>query len=86
MSAFSLDNKIAVIAGGPRGIGKAMALAFARAGADVVVCNELMDNQLQEVAGEIKPLGRRSLALKADIGSKDNEVKSSHKMSLVLNT
>ncbi len=66
---FSLENKVAVITGGKRGIGKGIALTFAEAGADVVVCGRSLPD-LEKVAEEIKALGRRSLAMKADVSEK----------------
>ena len=70
---FSLKNKVAVITGGKRGIGKALALTFAEAGADVVVCSrKVQDGELASVAEEIHRLGRRSLALQTDITRKSD--------------
>lgn len=66
---FSLENKVAVITGGKRGIGKGIALTFAEAGADVVVCGRSLPD-LEKVAEEIEALGRRSLAMKADVSEK----------------
>ncbi len=67
MPTFSLSGEVAVVTGARRGIGKAIALAFAGAGADVAVCDLVADDgQLQAVAGEIEKLGRRSLAVKVD--------------------
>jgi NAD(P)-dependent dehydrogenase (short-subunit alcohol dehydrogenase family) len=66
--AFSLKGKVAVVTGGKRGIGKAISLAFAEAGADVVVCSRAIeDGELIAVAGEIEKTGNRSLAVQADI-------------------
>jgi len=66
--SFSLESKAAIVVGGKRGIGKAIALGFAKAGADVAVCSRaLEDGQLRAVADEIQGLGRRSLAVQADI-------------------
>jgi NAD(P)-dependent dehydrogenase (short-subunit alcohol dehydrogenase family) len=67
LSEFSLEGKVALITGGSRGIGKATALGFAEAGADVVVTSRKLPD-LEEVADEIKALGRRSLAVSAHIG------------------
>ncbi|MBI4286669.1 MAG: 3-oxoacyl-ACP reductase FabG [Chloroflexi bacterium] len=66
---FSLEGKIAIVTGGGRGIGKAIALGFVQCGADVVVCSRT-PAELEEVAGEVRRLGRRSLAVKADITSR----------------
>lgn len=69
--SFSLEGKAAIITGGKQGIGRAIALAFAEAGADVAVCSRVIeDGKLQAVADEIQRSGRRSLAVQADISRK----------------
>ncbi len=66
--SFSLTDKVAIVTGGKRGIGKAIALVFAEAGADVVVCSRAPeDSELGTVAKEIQGLGRRSLPVQADV-------------------
>ena len=68
---FSLKGEVALITGGRRGIGKTLALAFAEAGADVAVCDLVVDDGLLEgTAEEIRKLGRRSLVIQADTRSK----------------
>ena len=70
---FPLEGKVAIVTGGKRGIGKAIALAFAEAGADVVVSTRVFKDDrddLGAVAGEIEKLGRRSLAIQADVSQK----------------
>lgn len=61
-SYLSLAGKVAVVTGGSRGIGKAIALTLADAGADVVVCSRKLED-LEKVATEIKAMGRKSLAV-----------------------
>lgn len=63
---FSLADKVALVTGGRRGIGRAVALTFAEAGADVVVSDVVAGEELNGVVAEIKALGRRSLAIQAD--------------------
>jgi NAD(P)-dependent dehydrogenase (short-subunit alcohol dehydrogenase family) len=68
---YSLSGKVAVVTGGRRGIGGAIALTLAGAGADIALCDRnIEDGQLEAAAAEVKKLGRRSLAFKADITSK----------------
>lgn len=64
---FDLTGKVALVTGGSRGLGKAIALGFATAGADVIVTSRTLPS-LQEVAGQIEAMGRRSLAVACDVG------------------
>ena len=66
MSKFELQDKIAIVTGGGTGIGKAIALEFAKVGANVVVASRKQEN-LDKVAAEIKALGRESLAIATDV-------------------
>lgn len=65
---FDLNGKVAVVVGGHGGIGKAIALGLAEAGADVVVASRNLD-ALQTVAREIESTGRKSLAVSVDVTS-----------------
>ncbi|MHC1725149.1 MAG: SDR family oxidoreductase [Syntrophobacteraceae bacterium] len=70
------SNKTALITGSSRGIGRAIALAFARAGSDVVVNHSRPDGsslaKAEEVCREIEALGRKAFAIHADIASKSS--------------
>lgn len=66
-----LNGKRALVTGGSSGIGQAIALVFAAAGADVAINYISGDDQAKAVAGRIEELGRRSMALKADISDAD---------------
>jgi dehydrogenase/reductase SDR family member 4 len=63
-SRFSLEGKVALVAGGSRGMGRACALAFADAGADVAVSSRNQAD-IDQVADEIRAKGRRGLAVAA---------------------
>jgi NAD(P)-dependent dehydrogenase (short-subunit alcohol dehydrogenase family) len=70
---LSLAGEVAIITGGRRGIGEAIALAFAQAGADVAVCDIVTDDgQLMSVAEKIHKMGRRSLAIQADTSKRSD--------------
>lgn len=70
LSQFSLEGKVALVTGGSRGIGKAIAIGFARAGADVVVASRKLPD-LEKVTDEITGLGRKSLAVPTHVGRMD---------------
>lgn len=70
MSLFDLTGKVAIITGASKGIGKAIALAYAQAGAAVVVSSRKQE-VLDAVAAEIKAAGGRALAVEAHMGESD---------------
>ena len=65
-SPFSLEGRTAVITGGGTGIGKSIAIEFARAGADVAVCSRKLEH-LEPVADAIRGLGRKTFAMAVDV-------------------
>jgi NAD(P)-dependent dehydrogenase (short-subunit alcohol dehydrogenase family) len=67
MSLFDLSGRLAVVVGGTSGIGRAIALGLADAGANVVVTGRRASH-VDEVAGEIEARGRSSLRMPADVG------------------
>jgi len=62
----SLSNQVAVVTGAGRGIGRAIALKFAQAGADVVCVSRTAENS-EKVAGEVRALGRKTWAYAVDV-------------------
>jgi len=67
---FNLDGQVAIVTGGGTGIGKSIAIEFARAGADVALCSRKLEH-LEPVAKEITNLGRRTFAVAVDVRQED---------------
>jgi NAD(P)-dependent dehydrogenase (short-subunit alcohol dehydrogenase family) len=67
---FDFTGKTVLVTGGSRGLGKAMVLAFAERGADVVIASRKLD-ACEAVAAEVRALGRRALPVAAHVGRWD---------------
>ncbi len=65
---FMLKGKVAVVTGGGRGIGRAIALKLAENGADIVINYNSSPEYAEAVKNEIEELGVRAVAVKADVG------------------
>lgn len=70
LDRFRLDGQVAIVTGAGQGIGRAIALALAEAGADVVVAART-EADIVAVAGEVASLGRRSLPVVTDVMEED---------------
>jgi NAD(P)-dependent dehydrogenase (short-subunit alcohol dehydrogenase family) len=69
---MEFEGKTAVVTGSSGGIGKAVAIALSKEGADIVLASRNMEN-MEAVKKEIEKLGRKAIAIKCDV-SKDNDV------------
>lgn len=67
---MELSGRVALVTGGARRIGRALSLALARAGADVVVDYFRSAEEAEETAAEITAMGRRAIAVHADVSLK----------------
>jgi 3-oxoacyl-[acyl-carrier protein] reductase len=68
---MKLENRVALITGGGKNIGRAIALEFAREGADIIINGHRNRDLLLEVARDIESLGRRALTVVVDISQPD---------------
>lgn len=66
-----LEGKVALITGSGRNIGRATALMLAREGADIVVNARSNQQEAESVAREVRDLGRKAIAVLADVGDKN---------------
>jgi 3-oxoacyl-[acyl-carrier protein] reductase len=81
MQRFSLAGRTAVVTGGSRGIGRAIAIGLAEAGADVAFTYRDREKDAAGVSKQIEALGRRALALKMDVtdrGSVEAAARDAH--------
>ncbi len=69
-SLFDLSGRVALVSGAAQGMGRAMAIALAEAGADLLV-TDINKAAVEETAAQIEALGRRALALDCDVTSID---------------
>jgi NAD(P)-dependent dehydrogenase (short-subunit alcohol dehydrogenase family) len=69
-----LEDKVAIVTGAGKGIGLGIVLCLAKEGADVVV-NAFHEDSAAKVAEEVKAMGRRSLAVAADVTKKEGVAK-----------
>jgi NAD(P)-dependent dehydrogenase (short-subunit alcohol dehydrogenase family) len=74
MDKFSLKGKVSIITGGERGIGFAIASAFAQAGSDIVIAG-MDDSCMDDAVEKIKAYGNRCIAIKTDV-TKESDVDS----------
>lgn len=77
MQAFDLSGQKALVTGASKGIGRAIALAYAAAGADVALVSRSAD-ALAEVAKEVEALGRRAVVIPADLTDRDAAAAAVH--------
>jgi NAD(P)-dependent dehydrogenase (short-subunit alcohol dehydrogenase family) len=89
---FRLRDKVAIITGGDSGIGRAIAIAFAKEGADVVICYEKDDVDAKITASEIEKNGRKFLLIRGDVSREnhcqkiiDRTIKTFGKIDVLIN-
>jgi NAD(P)-dependent dehydrogenase (short-subunit alcohol dehydrogenase family) len=68
---FDLTGKVALVTGGSRGLGRSMVLAFAEAGADVIIASRKLDSCEETATEVVKRTGRRALPVACHVGEWD---------------
>ena len=71
LDKFKLDGKVAIVTGASSGLGVAFARGLAEAGADVAICARRAE-RLEETKAAVEALGRRCIAVKADVANPDD--------------
>lgn len=71
MYQLSLEGKVALVTGGSRGLGRAMVLGLAKAGADVVIASRKLES-CERVAEDVRAMGRRALPVSAHAGQMES--------------
>jgi len=77
LDRFRLDDQVAVVTGAGRGLGAAVALAFAEAGADVVISSRT-EGELESVAEQVRNAGRRAHVVVADLADTEATAALAH--------
>ena len=72
LDQFKLDGKTALVTGAKRGIGKAMAVALAEAGADIIAVSKTLEASGSEVEREVTSLGKNFRAYSCDFGDRNS--------------
>jgi NAD(P)-dependent dehydrogenase (short-subunit alcohol dehydrogenase family) len=70
LSSYELSNQKAIVTGAGQGLGRAMAIALAEAGADLAIA-DINAHTAKQTAAEIEKLGRKSLVVKMDVAKSD---------------
>lgn len=68
---ITTENKIALITGGSRGLGKDMALQLAKRGFNIIITYQTQSIAAQETVDEIKKIGKKSIAIQLDVANPD---------------
>jgi 2-deoxy-D-gluconate 3-dehydrogenase len=90
LNSFNLQGKVALVTGCKRGIGKAMALALAEAGADIIGVSATLELENSTVENEVKALGRQFYAYQCDFKNRPDlynfieKVKAAHSIVDIL--
>jgi NAD(P)-dependent dehydrogenase (short-subunit alcohol dehydrogenase family) len=91
LKQFSLENKVTLVTGASRGIGRATAIAIAQAGSDVILTSRKVED-LEKVANEIRSEGRRAQVIGAHLGKledikkvADKSISAFEKIDILIN-